>query len=215
MNPLFIIFGVVILVVVTWKLRGKYDLQKNVEFQEKRRRANNSAKMFITWLWESNKEPLAVKPGTPNNDDWNNLIKLRQERGKVLDELGFTAAEIDAMERNYQMRVEWSSLMEDLKTTNYSEETFDYCLKKRNELLEENRKTLFDFGVTHDDTGELRSAFFIRLAKHSGSEALQHISKAEKCLRTLRSERSTLPFKDEDFGITEVKRRLNQLLTLK
>jgi hypothetical protein len=203
------------MIVATWKLRGKYDLQKNIEFQEKRRDAHNSAKRFITWLWETNKEPLATKPGAPDNDDWNNLIKLRQEGEKVLDELGFTAAEIDAMERNYQMRVEWSRLMEDLKTTNYSEEMFDFYLRKRSELLEENGKTLFDFGVTHDDTGELRSAFFVRLAKHCRDEALGHINKADKCLSALRSERSTLPFKNEDFGIAEVRHRLGQLLALK
>jgi hypothetical protein len=89
-----------------------------------------------------------------------------------------------------------------------SERMFDYYLNKRHEYLQATGKTLLDFGVVGNDVAKLRRAFYVRIAKHTSQRALDALKGVEKELSSLKTERFLLPKDEDDFGLTEVKRRI-------
>jgi len=209
--------GALILVVVVWKLRGNYEIRKSVESQEQRRKIREGAKRTLVWLQELSKKDL-LKEDTDwsvDKDDWTNLVDLRNEGKKEMIGLGTTNEEVDTLFQTFRkkrdLRGMWNHLTCNLKTTDYSEDMFYYYLDERNEFLKENGLTASDFG-SNENTPDIEKDFFLRLAKHVRGKVLVYISKAETSLADLKTEKSTLPFKNEDFGLTEVRRRIDQLL---
>ena len=215
-----VILGVITLVIFVWKLRGKYEVQKSTEYQENQRKKLENAKRSLAWLREQSKKPLSEpyeRYGRDGDYSWRNQFYSFWHEGgnSVLKKLDTTRDEVVFLIKAHDIRLEWCDLADELNTTDYNEKHFEYYLKSRIEFLEKNGKKLQDFGIDHDDTEELRSAFFVRFARRKANEALVQINKAEYCLSEFKSGTSTLRLQDEDFGLTEAKRRISRLLTMK
>ena len=214
MTTLLLVIVAIVLVKATWYLRGRHELRKTTEYQQQQAKIRESAKWALEWLRSLNNQPLGDR--IPKNIEYSECFyNLRGiEKKGELKQIGTTANELTQLRHFYDIKKGWCKQMDSLETEYYSASSFEYDLQSRLEFLKENNKTLADFGITRDDTADLRKAFHKRLAKYVREKVLQEIKEIEKVLTEFKTDASTLPVKDYDFGLSEVRRRLDNLLTL-
>lgn len=199
---------ILIVIAVVWQLKGHIEQKKRAEYLLQRDAVKNGALIVLKQLRKIKDEPYS-QPITIkiDNDHWNNLVDAQTDK-EVLREIGTTRAEIIDLHNVMALKHSWFNLMQDINRINHSKSMFEYYLKERTKLLAENNMTLADFGVMQDDTDELWKGFRSRFAKHIRMKALGEVDQIREELLKLGS---VLQFDDEDFGLSEVVRRLDKL----